>query len=336
MGDSKEALDVWMHANHAVTVNASGAVKTRAAQLVDTVEHLETGKPDTGDYLRAIRPHQWMKNLLVFLPMLAAHQIDVETFTYSLVAFVAFCVFASSVYTVNDLLDLAADRAHPRKKDRPFAAGRVSIAAGTWVAGALLMTGAASAAFLGPLFFSVMFAYFLLSTVYSLHLKRRIIIDICLLAGLYTARIVAGGVAVELLPSAWLLAYSIFFFLSLAAVKRQAELVDAVNAGRLKSSGRGYHTEDLPIIAMISISAGYVAVLVMALYVNSPAVTELYSFPEALWGVCAVLLYWITRTVLLTHRGAMHDDPLIFAAGDRISQICFMLVLVFALAGAIL
>ncbi len=333
MGDSAADLAVWKHASRAITVNASDALKDQAAQAAETVEHLETRKSKMTDYLGAIRPHQWLKNVLIFLPMLAAHQLDGATLTASLLAFAAFCLIASSVYVMNDLLDLSADRAHPRKRDRPFAAGRIPIASGTWIAAGLLVAGAAVAAFLGPLFFAVMLAYYVLSTSYSLHLKRRIIVDICVLAGLYTVRIVAGAVATSLPPSAWLLAFSIFFFLSLAAVKRQAELVDAAKQGKLKSFGRGYHIADLPIMAMISISAGYAAVLVMALYVNSPAVTKLYNFPEALWGVCAILVYWITRTVLLTHRGAMHDDPLIYAAGDRISQVCFLIIVFFALAG---
>ena len=277
-----------------------------------------------------------MKNALIFLPMLAAHQINGASLFASLLAFIAFSLVASSVYVLNDLLDLDADRAHPRKRLRPFAAGSIPIASGTWMAAGLLGLGAVIAAFLGPTFFAVMVGYYALTTGYSLYLKRRIVIDICVLAGLYTARIVAGGAATGIPLSVWLLAFSIFFFLSLAAVKRQAELVDNVKQGKLKASGRGYHVDDLPIISMISISAGYVAVLVMALYVNSPAVMQLYAHPQTLWGVCAILLYWITRAVMLAHRGAMHDDPVVYAAKDRLSQVCFLIILAFVLAGAVL
>lgn len=277
-----------------------------------------------------------MKNILVFVPMLAAHDITGTTFFASLLAFISFSLVASSVYVLNDLLDLDADRAHPRKRLRPFAAGSIPIASGTWMAGGLLGMGGLIAAFLGPAFFAVMAGYYALTTGYSLYLKRRIVVDICVLAGLYTVRIVAGGVANAIPLSVWLLAFSIFFFLSLAAVKRQAELVDNVKQGKLKASGRGYHVDDLPIISMVSIAAGYVAVLVMALYVSSPGVMQLYANPEVLWGVCAVLLYWITRTVMLTHRGWMHDDPVVYAAKDRISQVCFLIILGFVLAGAIL
>lgn len=300
------------------------------------MEHLSTHQATARAYLKAIRPHQWMKNALVFLPMLAAHKLDGSSFLLSLLAFVSFSMVASSVYVLNDLLDLGADRAHPRKRLRPFAAGSIPIASGTWMAGGLLVAGVLIAALLGPAFFLVMLGYYVLTTGYSLYLKRKMVIDICVLAGLYTVRIVAGGAATGIPLSVWLLAFSIFFFLSLAAVKRQAELVDKLSQGKLTATGRGYHVDDLPIIAMISISAGYVAVLVMALYVNSPAVLELYAHPQALWGVCAILLYWITRTVMLAHRGWMHDDPVVYAVKDGISRISFAMILLFVLAGAVL
>ena len=145
-----------------------------------------------------------------------------------------------------------------------------------------------------------------------------------------------GGAATGLELSVWLLAFSMFLFLSLAAVKRQAELVDYAARGKLSATGRGYHVDDLPIISMIAVSAGYVAVLVMALYVSSPAVVQLYSYPQALWGVCAVLLFWITRTVMITHRGNMHDDPVIYAAKDPVSLLCFAIILLFVVAGSML
>jgi 4-hydroxybenzoate polyprenyltransferase len=180
-----------------------------------------------------------------------------------------------------------------------------------------------------------MAGYYLLTIAYSLRLKRHIVIDICVLAGLYTMRIVAGGVATGITLSVWLLAFSVFLFLSLAAVKRLAELVDSAERGNLSTIGRGYHVDDLPIISMIAIGAGYVSVLVMMLYVNSPAVVELYRHPEALWGVCAVLLYWITRTVMVAHRGGMHDDPVVYAAKDRTSQVCLVIILIFVSGGTL-
>ncbi len=335
MGDANADLAVWRRAGKAITVNAPQGLRARAEGAAGEVEHLTTAPRRPGQYLRALRPHQWLKNVLVFLPMLAAHQLDLATFLLSFVAFVAFSLVASCVYVLNDLLDLAADRAHPRKRLRPFASGAVPLAHGTFMAAALGLAGGGVALSLGLQFTGVLLGYFLATGAYSLLLKRRPVIDICALAGLYTLRIVAGGAATGIALSVWLLAFSIFFFFALAAVKRQAELVDAAARGALDPAGRGYQVDDLPLVSMMALGSGYVAVLVMALYVNSPAVVALYPQPAALWGICLVLLYWISRVVLVTHRGQMHDDPVVFAARDRVSRICALFILGFALAGAL-
>ena len=194
----------------------------------------------------------------------------------------------------------------------------------------------ATAAFLGWIFLLAISSYYFLTLAYSLILKRKIAIDICVLAGLYSMRIVAGGVAADIELSVWLLAISLFLFLSLGAVKRQTELVDLVKRGELEAKGRGYHAQDLPIISIISLTSGYISVLVMVLYLNSPNILELYQTPQVLWGICCVLIYWLTRVVLLTHRGSMHDDPVVFATRDKISQICFVSMLGLVMAGALL
>ena len=331
MGDANADLPVWKRANKAITVNAPAALRREAERVCDTVEHLVTEARSVTPYITALRPHQWLKNVLVFLPMLAGHQLGGQMVLRSFLAFVGFSLVASSVYVLNDLLDLAADRAHPRKKNRPFAAGSIPIAHGIWMAAGLLVLGALLTIGLGWDSLLVMAGYCVLATAYSLHLKRRMVVDIGVLAGLYTARIVAGGVATGIPLSVWLLAFSVFFFLSLAAVKRQVELVDSAKRGNLMATGRGYHVDDLPIISMIALGAGYVSVLVMTLYINSPAVVELYAHPQVLWGVCIVLLYWITRTVLVAHRGHMHDDTVVYAAKDRISQVCLVIILAFVL-----
>lgn len=335
MGDSAADLPVWSRAAKAITVNVPAALRRKAEQVCAKVEHLATIAPSPLSYAKALRPHQWLKNTLVFLPMLAAHQLDAAMFLIAFLAFVSFSLIASSVYVLNDLLDLAADRAHPRKKNRPFAAGSIPIAHGTAMAILLCLLGMLAAILIGWKFLLVMIGYSALTTAYSLHLKRRIIVDICVLAGLYTIRIVAGGVATENTLSVWLLAFSIFFFLSLAAVKRQAELVDSARRGKLTSVGRGYNVDDLPMMPMIAIGAGYVSVLVMVLYTSSPAVADRYARPEALWGVAAVLIYWITRTVMVAHRGQMNDDPVIYAAKDRVSQICLLVILACVAAGMV-
>jgi 4-hydroxybenzoate polyprenyltransferase len=286
--------------------------------------------------LRAMRPHQWAKNLLVFLPVLAAHQLDVFTLALSLAAFVAFSLTASSVYVMNDLLDLAADRAHPRKRLRPFAAGSLPLAWGRWLAAGLLATGLLAGLLAGPVFLGVLTLYYVVTLAYSLTLKRRLVIDICTLAVLYTLRIAAGGAATSIQLSLWLLAFSTFFFFALAAVKRQGELVDQLSAGKTSVSGRGYMTGDLPIIAGMALSSGYVAILVMALYINAASDSGLYATPEILWGICLVLFYWISRMVMITHRGWMHDDPVVFAFRDGNSRLCFLLVAGCAAAAALI
>lgn len=336
MGDAAADLPVWEQAQMAYTVNVPPRLRVRADQLGVEVEHMVTGRRSPRDHLRALRPHQWVKNALVFLPMLASHQIAATTLLQSLLAFVAFSLVASSVYVLNDLLDLAADREHPRKRNRPFASGAVPIAHGTWMASGLLLAGGLISLVLGAEFLLVMGAYYVATLAYSLHLKRRALVDIALLAGLYTIRIVAGSTATGIELSVWLLAFSIFLFFSLAAVKRQAELIDNSRSGRPEASGRGYLVSDLPIISAMAISSGYLAVLVMALYINSPAVTRLYSYVPVLWGICYVLLYWVSRMVLITHRGRMHDDPIVFAFRDRVSQACFLTIVLLATLGTAL
>jgi 4-hydroxybenzoate polyprenyltransferase/phosphoserine phosphatase len=336
LGDSAADLEVWKHAGRAITLNATPKMRSKVEEIAAEAEHLTSAPASGSDYLRAIRPHQWMKNILVFLPMLAAHDFSAHALGASLLAFLAFSMIASSVYVLNDLLDLAADRAHPRKRERPFAAGDIPIAHGIWMGGGLLLGGLLISLALGKWFFLVVVGYYFLTTAYSLSLKRRMVIDICVLAGLYTMRILAGSAATGLVLSVWMLAFAIFFFFALAAVKRQAELVDNAKRRKLAVSGRGYTVNDLPVISMMAISAGYVSVLVMALYVNAPTTQGLYSLPQALWGICFVLLYWLSRTVMLAHRGEMHDDPVVFAVKDRISRLCFLLILGLAVAAMLL
>lgn len=336
MGDHEVDLSIWQQAAKAVTVNASEDLRAKANGLSVEVEHLGSSVRDLKPYAKAMRPHQWLKNILVFLPMLLGHQLTPAGFGAAFLAFVAFSMVASSVYVLNDLLDLAADRAHPRKRKRPFAAGALPIAHGTILAAGLLVLGAVLSLFLGWKFFLVMVVYYVMTTAYSLYFKRRVVIDICMLAGLYTLRIVAGGVAVSVTMSVWLLAFSIFLFFSLAAVKRQAELVDNLKAGKLSATGRGYHVDDLPMISQMAIAAGYISVLVMALYINSPDVRGLYASPVLLWGICLVLLFWVSWMVMTAHRGQMHDDPIVFAVKDRTSRLCGVLVVGFALAAAVL
>lgn len=336
MGDAEADLPVWEHANKAITVNLPAGLRERVDTLGVEAEHLSTTQPGLKDYLKAIRVHQWLKNLLVFLPMLAAHQLDAVTILDSFLAFVVFSIVASSIYVLNDLLDLRSDRAHPTKCKRPFAAGTIPIAHATYLITSLMGLGLILSLFLGGSFIGIMLLYVLITTLYSLWLKRKAIVDIGTLATLYTTRIIAGAVATGITMSMWLLAFSIFFFLSLAIVKRQAELMDSAARGKLKAAGRGYVVDDLPVLVMMAVASGYVSVLVMALYIQSPSVSELYANPKFLGAICGILLYWISRVILLAHRGQMHEDPVVFAARDRQSQICAVLILIVAAGGTLL
>lgn len=336
IGDKDADYAIWQRAARAITVDVPRSLRARVDDLPIESEHLTTRGSHFGPLMRAMRPQQWLKNVLVFLPLLAAHRFDLVTLGEAALAFVAYSVVASSVYLLNDLLDLQADRTHPRKCKRPFASGALPLSWGTVLAPGLLLAGGLVSVLLGPAFMAVMAIYYLVTTAYSFVLKRRLVIDICTLATLYTLRIVAGGVATGISLSVWLLAFSMFFFFSLAAMKRQTELVSSVAEGQDKAHGRGYVTDDLPLVSNMAVASGYVSILVMALYLNSPAVQILYSATVPLWGICLVLLYWLSRMVMLAHRGQMHDDPVVFAAKDRVSIACAGIILGLALVGNVL
>lgn len=333
VGDAEADLDIWRHARRAVTVDVSPALAARVEEKATTVEHLKTRGGRLKPVIEAMRPHQWLKNALIFLPLMTAHQFAAVTIGQATLAFVVFSLVASSVYLLNDLLDLEADRAHPRKRLRPFASGTLPIAWGTRLAPALLLIGFGLATFLGATFVGVMVLYYVVTTAYSFFLKRELVVDICALAGLYTLRIIAGAVATDISLSVWLLAFSMFFFFSLAAMKRQAELKSGEAAGQVRAHGRSYKITDLPLIANMAVSSGYVSVLVMALYLYTDTVADLYPNPAPLWGICLVLLFWLSRMVMISHRGWMHDDPVVFAARDRISIVCAFLIFGCAVAG---
>jgi 4-hydroxybenzoate polyprenyltransferase len=270
--------------------------------------------------LRALRAHQWVKNLLVFVPLLLAHRVfEPGLLLRCAGAFAAWSLCASGGYLFNDLLDAEADRRHPYKRRRPLAAGALGRRAAGWAALALVAAGLAPALLWLPVRFGLMLALYLALTVaYTALLKRLVIVDVLVLAGLYTLRVLAGGFAAGVEVSPWLLAFSMFLFLSLAFVKRYTELRTAANGdgpGR-----RGYTAEDTELLKSFGTAAGYLSVLVLAFYINqSREVTHLYRRPEALWLIGPCLLYWVTRVWLLAHRGRLHDDPVVFTVKDPAS-----------------
>ncbi len=320
-GDSRADLPVWAAARQAIVVGNRPLAK--AAASVTEVDQRITPPPKLTALLKAIRPHQWVKNLLLFLPLIAAHQLsDSAALLASNLAFLVFSLTASSVYLLNDLLDLPSDRAHPRKRQRPFAAGTLSLASGLLLSPLLLLAAVGlSLLFLPTVFSLILLGYYLLTTAYSFGLKRKPVVDVLLLAALYTVRVIAGAAAVAIVPSFWLLAFSMFIFLSLALAKRYNELDSLRRRGELTAVGRGWHVDDLPLVQSLGTGAGLISVLVMALYINSPQAQQLYMLSEILWLVFPLLLYWITRLWFKTHRGEMHDDPVVFAIRDRVSLL---------------
>ncbi len=323
VGDARVDLPVWKAARRAITVRASAALRVAAEAANPDAVHLDPPLPPyrrARRYLRALRPYQWAKNMLVFLPAIAAQEIS--ALPAALAAFIAFCFTASSVYVVNDLLDLAADRAHPRKRRRPFAAGDIPLAHGVAMA-VFLVCAAIAVALIGarPIFLIPLISYYIGTCAYSFWLKRKLIIDIMALGGLYTARLVAGAAATAIPLSPWMMAFSMFLFLALACVKRQAELMDVEALGADGLPGRAYEAGDLPVIRGIALSSTHAAVLVLALYIASDDVAGTYGDPTLLWILCPILLYWLLRMVMVTHRGRMTDDPIVFTARDGRSRL---------------
>jgi len=320
-GDAARDLTVWKHAHAAFVVNASASTCARVKKACEVAREFPREHAGIRDWLGALRVHQWLKNLLVFVPLVAAHLALVPgTAIRASIAFAIFCVCASSVYMLNDLLDLEADRKHPRKRNRPFAAGRLPLAAGLAAAPLLAIAAFIAAYALAPRFASVLLGYYVLTLAYSLKLKQVVMLDVIVLAALYTLRIIAGGVVIGTGSSFWLLAFSMFVFLSLAILKRYTELGVQREAGNQKLDGRGYHTGDYELLASLGGASGYLSVLVLALYINSTASAELYRHPQVLWLLCPLLLFWISRAWIIAHRSAMHDDPVIFAVTDNVSR----------------
>jgi 4-hydroxybenzoate polyprenyltransferase/phosphoserine phosphatase len=318
-GNGATDLHVWQHARHGWVVGGASLVK-RARAVTEVADVFPPTGTRVPALLRAMRPHQWLKNLLLLVPLFTAQAWgDVHALAAVAIAFLAFGLAASATYLLNDLLDLPADRHHPRKRARPFASGDLPIAAGAAAMPLLLALAFALARALSPAMVAVLATYVVVTVAYSLLLKRKPVIDALVLAGLYTLRLVAGGVATGYLTSSWLLAFAMFVFMSLAFAKRYAELLVMLAAERDSAAGRGYHVDDLPLVQSLGVSSGYVSVLVLALYFDSPAAHALYHDPHLLWIVCPILAWWIGRVWLLTHRGEMHDDPVVFALRDRSS-----------------
>lgn len=334
-GDSAADLDVWPGAAAAVLVGAAPSVAARV-----TVPVVARFGADAGSRLalwaRAIRVHQWVKNVLLFVPVLTAFAFNLTALGHTLLAFLAFSLTASATYIGNDLWDLASDRAHRRKRHRPFASG--ALAAHHGVAAAILLMGAGVAlgALVSKAFLGMLLGYVVVTTAYSWTLKRYVILDALTLALLYTWRVVAGAVAIGVAMSTWLLAFSMFLFVSLALIKRCAELVALQQEGRTETRGRNYGVQDLVVLWPLGVGSGLAAVVVFGLFIGAPETASRFANPSWLWGTALALTYWLARLWVKTARGVMHDDPIVFALRDRGSRLTVLAMVAIALAAMLL
>lgn len=325
IGNSRRDLPVWFRSSGAVVVSSSN----RLLQTLERRSIPATALPTRPElrfrsWLRVLRVYQWVKNLLIFFPLLTSHRLtDWPALGYALIGFVAFSLAASATYVVNDLFDLQADRAHPSKRLRPFASGLLSPAAGIAAALALFIAAFAAASALPQTARLLLAGYVLLTLSYSLRLKRFLVIDVLLLVCFYLLRIFFGGLATGIAISVWLLAFSMFFFLSLALVKRLTELraLERTSPGNWEMSARGYQAADVQLLGSLAAASAYLSVVLFALYINSPEVRVLYRQPQFLWPLCLFIIYWLSRILLIANRGQLHDDPIVFATHDRASWI---------------
>lgn len=328
LGNARDDLIVWASAHKAYLANPEIGVEAAATKLGNVEQVLRTPNHPWRTWMKQLRVHQWAKNSLIFVPLMASHRIgEIDLVLTGLLAFFLFGLCASSVYMLNDLLDLEDDRQHASKRFRPLASGAASIKTALLVFPALLLMAFVGAGWLLPRKFTLaLVAYYALTLAYSLVLKRIMTVDVITLAMLYTTRIVAGAFAIGIIPTFWMLAFSMFLFLSLAFIKRYAELREARSKGASEGPrGRGYYPSDLEIISSLGVSSGYLAVMILALYIQDQSTLTLYRHPQVIWLACPVLLYWITRIWMVTYRGWMQEDPVVFAMKDRNSLLAGVL-----------
>lgn len=330
IGDSRKDFPVWASARKVLI--AGNQTNSHANHYPNsTIISNRPLKPSA--YIRSLRIHQWLKNILVFVPFILGHNFTVDSFLLGTSAFLAFSLCASSVYIINDLFDLNNDRTHNEKKHRPFACGDMPIHHGLMIASILLLFSIFLAASLSIHFLTVIVIYFFITLSYSIYLKSIPFLDVMILALLYVLRIIAGCVATGDVVSDWFVAFAIFIFLFLATIKRLVEVVDSIRYGRELASGRGFIKEDFTLLSGLSCALGYISILILALYVTNPETRGLYQAPQALWGACLLLMFWITRVLFAAHRGLMSSDPLVFAVTDRVSlTISFFILAMFFVA----
>lgn len=325
-GNSSADLPIWAHATEVLLVNCSKSTSDSLLDRAKDILQFDTARSAFRCFVRAMRPHQWLKNGLIFIPLVLSHQLGNFTLlVQATIGFVSFSLCASSVYLLNDLLDLNSDREHPRKRLRPFASGDLPLLYG-FIGAPLLLVAAVLIALPLPLdFLYVLAFYWVVTCLYSFWFKRLLIIDTITLAALYTLRIIAGSAAIGVVTTNWLLAFSLCLFFGLALLKRFTELTHVQTEGRHEISGRAYTVASLRAISIAGACSSLLAVVVFAFYINAPDITELYSMPSLLWLICPLLLYLVGRIWSIAHQGKLNEDPILFAIADRRSQLATIL-----------
>jgi 4-hydroxybenzoate polyprenyltransferase/phosphoserine phosphatase len=319
VGNDAADLPVWEKAAKSIAIRTPAGVRKKLARQCPEAEHLSHVRPTWRTWAKMMRVHQYAKNALIFLPILAAHLFTIEAFTQALLAFVAFSLCASSIYILNDLVDLQDDRGHRSKCKRPLPSGAIPLMHGVIAIPILFLGALAVGAAVSLPFLGVLLGYFALTTAYSFALKRMMVVDVITLAGLYSVRVIGGAVATSIIVSEWLIAFCMMIFMSLALIKRYVELAARRDANLPDPTSRDYKNSDLDIVAALAAAAGFNAVTIFALYISSDTVNQLYSHPQILWLVGPLLMFWIARALMLAGRRLMDDDPVVFALKDRVS-----------------
>ena len=320
IGDSVADVPVWRVARTALVASADARVAQAARSVNGNCRLLPAVAPAWHDYRKALRVHQWVKNILLFLPLLLAHDFSLRAFGMALLAFFSFSCCASAIYVINDLVDLAADRRHPTKCKRPFAAGAIPLQTGALCGAGMLLCAALPCLALPWQYGVCLGVYLVCTTGYTLSFKRRLMLDVIVLACMYVLRILAGAAAITHSLSNWLLGFGIFFFLGLALIKRIGDSMQIAAPGALP--GRPYASGDTSILESMAVASGFAATLVAALYIDSLQALQLYARPQALWLFCPLIIYWYGRLLVITHRGEMGDDPVAYAMRDHNSWLC--------------
>jgi len=322
-GNASIDMLIFSHAKESLIVNPTRALNRKLSKIDNITQVFENNSKGSWAPFKAIRMYQWVKNSLLFVPLLMSQQFtNPEAVVNVVLAFFSFSLLASATYIVNDLIDIPNDREHIRKKNRPLASGNLSIPAALLIVALLFMSSFLLAINVNLFFVYGLLFYLLLTLMYSFKLKSYILIDTISLSLLYTTRIFVGALVINIMPSVWLIVFSMFIFLSLALVKRCSELQLLEAEKKIRTPGRDYTVQDTYLLACMGITSGFVSILVVVLYLNDTQSISQYTHPEILWSVCPLLLYWIGRMWIKTFRDEMHDDPIVFTIKDKGSLLC--------------